>query len=276
MACSEMAVWGLSRVMIVVGFVYLLVQTRRPTPYGRYATSLSEPCIMIPSRMAWLILELPAFLIPVALIWGSGSSFGTAYWLLSGTFCVHYFHRCIIYPLLTKGRPFPLRTVIAAFIFCTANGYLQGHYILHCGQYDASWLTDIRLPIGEKTKEQGGKRNWAVSHRPSPLARLTLFLLGMAINIHSDHILRNLRNPGEVTYKIPRGGMFEYVSGANFFGEIVEWCGFAIATWSLPALSFALFTMCSIGPRAYHHHRFYQDKFEGYPRSRKALVPFIF
>ena len=26
--------------------------------------------------------------------------------------------------------------------------------------------------------------------------------------------------------------MFEYVSGANFFGEIVEWTGFAIATWS--------------------------------------------
>ncbi|KAJ8246154.1 hypothetical protein GJAV_G00264230 [Gymnothorax javanicus] len=253
MTCSEMAVWGLSSVMIVVGFMYLLIQTRRPTPYGRYATALSAHCIMIPARMAWLIQELPSFLVPVALIWGSGSNFGTAHCLLSGTFCVHYFHRSFIYPLLTKGRPFPLRTVIAAFIFCTANGYLQGHYILHCGQYDASWLTDIRLPIG-----------------------LTLFLLGMAINIHSDHILRNLRNPGEVTYKIPRGGMFEYVSSANYFGEIVEWYGFAIATWSLPALSFALLTMCFIGPRAYHHHRFYQEKFEGYPRSRKALVPFIF
>ena len=27
----------------------------------------------------------------------------------------------------------------------------------------------------------------------------------MAINIHSDSILRNLRKPGETTYKIPRG-----------------------------------------------------------------------
>lgn len=54
------------------------------------------------------------------------------------------------------------------------------------------------------------------------------------------------------------GGMFEYVSGANFFGEILEWCGYALATWSLPTFSFALFTMCSIGPRAYHHHRYWQ------------------
>ncbi|MGH0164270.1 UNVERIFIED_CONTAM: hypothetical protein FKN15_048165 [Acipenser sinensis] len=101
-----------------------------------------------------------------------------------------------------------------------------------------------------------------------------MFLLGMAINIHSDDILRNLRKPGERNYKIPRGGMFEYVSGANFLGEIIEWFGYALATWSLPALSFAFFTLCSIGPRAYHHHRYYLEKFEDYPKSRKALIPF--
>lgn len=51
------------------------------------------------------------------------------------------------------------------------------------------------------------------------------------------------------------GGMFELVSGANFLGEIVEWCGYAVATCSLPSFAFAAFTVCSIGPRAYHHHR---------------------
>lgn len=49
--------------------------------------------------------------------------------------------------------------------------------------------------------------------------------------------------------------MFELVSGANFLGEMVEWCGYALATWSLPAFAFAFFTACSIGPRACHHHR---------------------
>lgn len=51
------------------------------------------------------------------------------------------------------------------------------------------------------------------------------------------------------------GGMFTYVSGANFFGEILEWSGFAVLNWSLPALAFAVFTLFNIGPRALQHHR---------------------
>jgi len=42
----------------------------------------------------------------------------------------------------------------------------------------------------------------------------------------------------------------------NFFGEIVEWTGFAVACWSLPATAYAIFTACNIGPRAISHHRF--------------------
>lgn len=113
-----------------------------------------------------------------------------------------------------------------------------------------------------------------------------LFYLGMAINIHSDSILRNLRKSGETTYKIPRGdsddtmqffmtdgshhiisqmssyvcfmagGLFEYVSCANYFGEILEWLGYSIAAWSLPSLSFAFFSMSFIIPRAHNHHRY--------------------
>nr|KAG5712841.1 hypothetical protein BaRGS_007438 [Batillaria attramentaria] len=102
-----------------------------------------------------------------------------------------------------------------------------------------------------------------------------VFFVGMATNIYSDHILRSLRKEGEKGYKIPYGGMFEYVSGANFFGEAVEWSGFAIMCGTLPAAAFALFTVCNIGPRAYQHHRWYLEKFEDYPKNRKAIIPFI-
>jgi len=102
-----------------------------------------------------------------------------------------------------------------------------------------------------------------------------LFFGGLAINIHSDYILRNLRKPGESGYKIPKGGLFSYVSGANFFGEIVEWIGFALATGTLAAWAFALFTASNIGPRAWHHHQWYIEKFKDYPKNRKAIIPFL-
>ena len=74
-------------------------------------------------------------------------------------------------------------------------------------------------------------------------------------------------------YSIPRGGAFEAVSGANYFGEIVEWAGFAVAAWSLPAAAFAFFTFCNLAPRAREHHRWYKAKFEDYPAHRRAVLP---
>ncbi|CAJ0919556.1 unnamed protein product [Ranitomeya imitator] len=106
--------------------------------------------------------------------------------------------------------------------------------------------------------------------------RMVLFICGMVVNIHSDYILRNLREPGETGYKIPRGGLFEYVSGANFFGEIVEWSGFAIAGWSIPGAAFAVFTFLVLLSRAQQHHQWYIEKFEDYPKSRKIVIPFTY
>ena len=34
-------------------------------------------------------------------------------------------------------------------------------------------------------------------------------------------------------YKVPHGGLFEYCSAGNMAAEILEWCGFALAAWSL-------------------------------------------
>jgi len=70
--------------------------------------------------------------------------------------------------------------------------------------------------------------------------------------------------------------MFKYVSGANYFGEMVEWMGFAIASWSIPSLAFFVFVCSNIGPRAVQHHRWYKNKFGvEYPPDRKAVIPFI-
>ena len=73
-----------------------------------------------------------------------------------------------------------------------------------------------------------------------------------------------------------RGGAFELVSCPNYLGEILEWCGWALATWSWPGLAFALYTIANLAPRAVTHHRWYRETFPDYPPKRRALVPYLF
>jgi 3-oxo-5-alpha-steroid 4-dehydrogenase 1 len=106
-----------------------------------------------------------------------------------------------------------------------------------------------------------------------------LWLTGLLINVQADNILISLRKDKKKKgdYKIPRGGMFEYVSAANYFGEIVEWTGFAVASeFALPCVAFAVFTFANLFPRALAYHRFYLDRFPSYAKlNRKACIPFV-
>lgn len=51
------------------------------------------------------------------------------------------------------------------------------------------------------------------------------------------------------------GGMFYYVSGANYFGESLEWSGYAIACWSMVAAQFAIWAIVFLGSRALQYHK---------------------
>ena len=68
-------------------------------------------------------------------------------------------------------------------------------------------------------------------------------------------------------------GMFRVIRHPNYLGEIIEWIGWAIATWSLAGLAFAVWTAANLVPRARSHHQWYRESFADYPPDRKALVP---
>lgn len=234
-------------------------------PYGRYnqaGDTAERSALMraiaacnLNAKLAWILQECPT-LIAAAICWATGSaecksSFGNI--LLMFCFVLHYTNRSIIYPLRMKGsKPTPLPLMLMALIFCAVNGYLQ------CRS-----LTRFLIIPADAVSLYVGVVIWG---------------LGLYINHDADHILRNLRKPGETGYKIPHGGMFNYVSGANFFGEILEWCGFAIAMGgALPGVTFAWCTATNIGPRAIAHHKWYLQKFKDeYPKDRKALIPFVY
>ncbi|KAA3621560.1 MAG: DUF1295 domain-containing protein, partial [Bacteroidetes bacterium] len=134
------------------------------------------------------------------------------------------------------------------------NGFSNGYYLGTLSEpYPVSWFWDVRFIVG-----------------------ILVFVAGAYINFSSDNILLALRKPGEKDYKIPYGGLFKYVSCPNLFGEILEWFGFAIMCWNLPALAFAVWTATNLIPRALSHHRWYLANFDNYPVSRKAVIPGIF
>ena len=137
------------------------------------------------------------------------------------------------------------------FLFNAANAYLNGRYLFTLsGGYMDKWLVTPQFIVG-----------------------VVLFLAGFIINRRADHILRNLRESGESGYKIPHGGLYRWISCPNYFGEMVTWIGWAVATWSLVGLAFAIWTIANLAPRARAHHTWYREHFTDYPSDRKALLP---
>ncbi|KAL7426904.1 hypothetical protein ACHAXH_003162 [Discostella pseudostelligera] len=178
--------------------------------------------------------------------------------VLMSLFTLHYINRDIIYPLRMNpiSQKVPLVVIIAAGFITTWNGYLQCFYLAHIRQ------ENIQTWVG-----------------------IGFFFLGMGINLHSDGVLRNLRRNNSTTakphdhhaYYIPHSPWFTYISCPNFFGELVEWFGFAMAShFSLPSVAFLIYTASNLIPRGIAHHHWYQQKFEDYPSERKwAVIPLI-
>ena len=237
---------------IILAGAALLATVFVNAPYGRYGRRGWGPTL--PNAAAWVIMESPAVLAFAALYLAGRHRFAAAPLALAALWMIHYLHRTFIFPfrVRTPGKRMPAVVAALAFAFNCLNAYVVARWISHLGAYPGDWITDPRFVAGA-----------------------LLFFAGLGVNYRADRTLIALRRPGESGYRIPHGWLFEYVSCPNYLGEIVEWGGFALATWSLPGLAFALFTAANIGPRAFAHHRWYRRTFPDYPAGRKALGPFL-
>jgi protein-S-isoprenylcysteine O-methyltransferase Ste14 len=221
-------------------------------PYGRFTSKGWG--LRINPKIGWFIMESPAFFV-IIICFFAGNRTGLVPFVFLFLWLVHYFQRTFIYSLLIRSRKntFPVIIVLFSIIFNILNGYLNGRYLFYFAPaYDINWLRDPRFITGT-----------------------AIFFIGYAINIYSDHILRKLRKSNSNEYRIPFGGFFRYISSPNYFGEIIEWIGWAIATWSLAGLAFAVFTIANLAPRAISIHKWYMKNFPDYPQNRKAIIPFI-
>ena len=246
-------------VMAVIVFVDLLFFK---AGYGYLSTSNWGP--KIGNKTAWVLMEAPAFIfllyytIQFAISGAETGNSKSVLYILAGFYLLHYFQRSFIFPLMMRGKStMPIAIMLMGLIFNTLNAYLIGGWLFReapAGMYGTDWLRSPQFIIGT-----------------------IIFFLGMGINLHSDHVIRHLRKPGDTKHYIPRKGFYKYVTSANYFGELTEWIGYAILTWSPAGLLFAVWTFANLGPRAKSLTEKYTKEFgEEYTKlNKKHIIPFI-
>lgn len=232
--------------------VVLLALLKVPAPYGRhYVQSWG---FTLPNRLAWVLMELPALGVIAWLVLASPARDAVvalvplAFWLF------HYGYRTFVFPALMRPskRTFLALLVLFAIGFNVLNGFNNAQALIQTGVRGAPLVT------------------WHFS------LGAAVFAAGFVIHAHSDAVIRRLRQPGQVGYAVPHGGLFRWVGSPNYLGEMIQWAGWAVMTWSLAGLAFAVFTVCNLLPRAIANHRWYQVRFKDYPPTRKILIPGIF
>ena len=240
-----LAVQFISAAMVFVSLYFIAAG------YGRHGGKKWGPAVN--PRIGWMVMESPVVFIPLYFLF-TGKVEMVPVVMLS-IWMVHYLQRTFIYPFLIKGEEnMPLLIMLFSIMFNSMNGFLNGYYLFHLADYGTTWCMDPRFIIGT-----------------------VIFFTGMVINIHSDHVVRKLRAEKGPGYHLPTKGMHRFVASPNYLGEIMEWTGYAVLTWSLPGLAFMVFTMANLVPRAHKHRRWYRENFgEKYPSSRKRVFPFIY
>lgn len=240
--------------MAAIVFVSLYFVT---AGYGKFRTSAWGWSLN--NKLAWVLMEAPAFLAMLFVWQMEGASLRMPALLFMLLFEFHYFQRSFVFPLLLKGKSrMPVSIVLMGVTFNVLNGVLQGGTLF--------WYPSASFQEGA-----GYLSHWNV------ILGIVLFLTGLAINWHSDHVIRHLRRLGDSRHYLPQGGMYRYVTSANYLGEIVEWTGYALAVATPAAWVFPVWTAANLVPRAHAIHRRYREEFgDALVGSRKRIIPFIY
>ena len=214
--------------------------------------------ISLPNKIGWILMECPVFIVMLYLWLQSENRTEPILLTFFLLFQLHYFQRTFIFPFLMKGHSkMPISIVLMGVVFNLINGFLIGESLFHLapeGKYTSAWFATPAFIVGT-----------------------IIFFAGMGINLHSDHVIRNLRPKGDTRHYLPQKGMYHYVTSGNYFGELVEWTGFAILTQSAASWIFVIWTFANLAPRAYSIRQQYRKEFGTEAvGKRKCLIPYIY
>lgn len=232
-----------------------------PGSYGRFT---ARSGVAVSPGWGWFLMELPSTVVFLAVFASGGRRGEVVPLVFLAVWLAHYAYRGFYFPWAMRSPrgargTFSVSIIVAGWLTTSMHGYLNAAYLVAVGPgYSPAWLWDPRFVGG-----------------------LAVYYAGFFLTLRADATIRNLRTADEIAagnrvYRIPRGGLFELVTSANYFGELLAWLGFAIATWSPGGLFIFLVSLANLLPRAVATQVWYRERFPDYPRGRRVLVPFLF
>lgn len=102
-----------------------------------------------------------------------------------------------------------------------------------------------------------------------------LMVICEVLNFRCHLVLRDLRPTGTRSRGIPKGVGFDTVSCANYLWETAAWVLFSLLTRCFTSWLFTVVAFVQMTDWALKKHRNYRNEFPDYPRSRKAIIPFL-
>lgn len=246
---------GLVILCFLLAIVNFVVQFCKPVPYGKFDVGAGR--CRVNQRIAFALSDgIPGIVLFTLTYFLAGTRFdGIPNIVMYCLFIVHYINRAIISPITNRyaRSTVVLWIPIVNTLVTALYHYVNADYIgsaFFCNGY----FFDPRFILG-----------------------IIIMVTGFTINRIADGQLICLRKDyKDNTYSIPKGPLFYLISQPNYLGEMIEWFGWVILTWSLAGVVWFLFVCSTQIPRARSNHKWYKKEFDDYPKLRKALIPFIY
>ncbi|KAM0827042.1 hypothetical protein ACQ4PT_068459 [Festuca glaucescens] len=220
---------------------------------GQQKPSAGAGGALLPGRDGMLVAYAPALVAAVASFAVPGAVEGLRAQILAAALAVHFLKRVLEVLFIHRySGNMPLNTALTI-----SSSYLLSTITMIYAQHLAIGLpdppTDLLYP------------------------GVLLFGVGIAGNFYHHYLLSQLRKGGDEDkgYKIPKGGLFELVTCPHYLFEITGFFGFAMISQTVYALAMASGTAGYLVGRSFATRRWYKSKFEEFPTTIKALVPYI-
>lgn len=232
-----------------------------PTPYSKFSIGDKTPN-QVSGRQGMLLIYTPA-LLGLSYQLTSSSIVGERAMLVGGLLVAHFAKR-VLETLLVH--------VYSGSVSGAVSGFIGIYYLLT--SLMVTWVTQL-VPDRTLSPE-------------AATAGIVLFVVGEIGNLVHHVLLAQLRGPTKSPpsaaaaagrmdkYKVPRGGLFEFVATPHYLFELIAWLGIAVTSQHLNAfLVFASMTSY-LSSRAVQQAKWNRDNIRDYPRGRKNIVPGIF